>query len=49
GEVVTSVVGATEAQYEAANALLTDGTAPVTVTVRTGALTTGISYLKTGS
>ena len=51
GEVATSVVGATEAQYEAANALLTGaaGATPVTVTVRTGALTSGVSYLKTGS
>ena len=51
GEVATSVVGATEAQFEAANALLTGitGATPMSVTVRTGALTTGISYLKTGS
>jgi hypothetical protein len=50
-EVATTVAGATEAQFEAANALLTGeaGATPMTINYRTGALTTGVSYIKTGS
>jgi len=39
----TLVPGSTEAQWEAANAALTDNTAVVTISYRTGATTTGVS------
>jgi hypothetical protein len=39
----TLVPGSTEAQWEAANAALTDNTAVVTMSYRTGAATTGVS------
>jgi len=50
-EVTTTVAGATEAQFEAANALLTGeaGATPMTINYRTAATTTGVSYIKTGS
>jgi hypothetical protein len=47
--VATTVLGATEAQFEAANAALTALTTDMTITYRTGALTTGISYFVTGT
>jgi len=50
-EVATTVAGATEAQFEAANALLTGeaGATPMTINYRTAATSTGVSYIKTGS
>jgi hypothetical protein len=40
--------GATEAQFETANALIADLTTNVTMSYRTGALTTGVSSIKVG-
>jgi len=48
-DVATTVLGATEAQFEAENASLTALTTDMTITYRTGALTTGISYFVTGT
>ena len=39
----TAVPGSTEAQWEAANAALTDNAAVVKMSYRTGAATTGVS------
>jgi hypothetical protein len=48
-DVATSVVGVTEAAFEAENASLTALTTDMTVSYRTGALTSGISYFITGT
>jgi hypothetical protein len=51
GEVATAVTGASEAQFEAEAASLTglSGATPVTLSYRTGALTTGISVFQIGA
>jgi hypothetical protein len=49
GDVATSVSAASEAQFETENASLTGQATDMTITYRTGALTTGISYFVTGT
>ena len=48
-DVAASVTGTTEAAFEAENASLTALTTDMTVSYRTGALTSGISYFITGT
>ena len=51
GEVATAVSGASEAQFETEAASLTglSGATPMTISYRTGALTTGISVIQLGT
>lgn len=51
GEIATAVSGASEAQFETEAASLTgeSGATPMTISYRTGALTTGISVFQLGS
>jgi len=51
GEVATTVLGASEAEFEAESASLTGlaGATPMSLSYRTGALTTGISVFKIGA
>jgi hypothetical protein len=48
-DIATSITAATEAQFETANAGLNDLTSHMTLTYRTGALTTGVSVWTIGT
>ena len=48
-DIATTITAATEAQFEAANAGLNDLTTDMTLTYRTGALTTGVSVWTIGT